>query len=161
MGSEKMQEIMGKKILSLAVSDDQNFLKFSTDTGDIIYKAVGECCYETWFADIIGVHSLLGATIINIEEISMDNYNVDDGRGRDDVDKAYGYKLTTNLGTSDIVFRNSSNGYYGGWIEIYSDDQSYIDWEVITQDGERVSLQIAKNKSYINWEVITQDDWKA
>ncbi len=29
-----------------------------------------------------------------------------------------GYKLTTDKGYADIVFRNSSNGYYGGSIEL-------------------------------------------
>ena len=33
-------------------------------------------------------------------------------------DEAYGYKLTTDKGYADIVFRNSSNGNYGGSIEL-------------------------------------------
>jgi hypothetical protein len=29
----------------------------------------------------------------------------------------YGYKLRTDKGHATIAFRNSSNGYYGGWLE--------------------------------------------
>jgi hypothetical protein len=34
------------------------------------------------------------------------------------LNKTYAYKLTTNLGYVDIVFRNDSNGWYGGEPEL-------------------------------------------
>ena len=48
----------------------------------------------------------------------MVGYNVDDGRCRQEYDAAYGWKIATNKGYADIVFRNSSNGYYGGEINL-------------------------------------------
>lgn len=30
----------------------------------------------------------------------------------------YFYRITTNKGSYDIEMRNSSNGYYGGWLEV-------------------------------------------
>lgn len=47
----------------------------------------------------------------------MDGYNVDDGRTRQKYDEAYGYKIFTDKGQADIIFRNSSNGYYGGSLD--------------------------------------------
>ena len=84
----------------------------------IAYDAWGDCCSETWFADITGVGALIGGTVQTADEVSMDGYNVEDGRTRQECDEAYGYKLTTDKGYADIVFRNSSNGYYGGSIEL-------------------------------------------
>lgn len=109
-----MKELIGKRIIGLSINEDQTILAFETDQGEIAYITDAECCSETWFADIVGVRALLGNTVVTAEDINMDGYNVDDGRGRQEFDRAYGIKLTTDKGYTDIVFRNSSNGYYGG-----------------------------------------------
>lgn len=113
-----MKELIGKKITGLRINEDQSVLAFDTDQGVIAYDAWGDCCSETWFADITGVGALIGGTVQTADEVSMDGYNVEDGRTRQECDEAYGYKLTTDKGYADIVFRNSSNGYYGGSIEL-------------------------------------------
>lgn len=113
-----MKKLIGKKITGLRINEDQSVLAFYTDQGVIAYETRGDCCSETWFADITGVSALLGGTVQTANEVSMDGYNVKDGRTRQEYDEAYGVKLTTDKGYSDIVFRNSSNGYYGGSIEL-------------------------------------------
>jgi hypothetical protein len=40
--------------------------------------------------------------------------DIQDERCRQDDDRFYGIKLLTTGGYVDIVYRNSSNGYYGG-----------------------------------------------
>ena len=112
-----MKELIGKKITGLRINEDQSVLVFDTDQGAVGYKALGDCCSESWFADITGVSALLGGTVQTADEVSMEGYNVEDGRGRQESDEAYGYKLTTDKGYADVVFRNSSNGYYGGSID--------------------------------------------
>lgn len=113
-----MKELIGKKITGLRINEDQSVLAFDTDQGVIVYEARGDCCSETWFADITGVGQLIGGTVQTADRVSMDGYNVEDGRARQEYDEAYGYKLTTDKGYVDLVFRNSSNGYYGGWIQL-------------------------------------------
>ena len=112
-----MKELIGKKITGLRINEYQNVLVFDTDQGAVGYETNGDCCSETWFADITGVSALIGGSVATVEEVSMDGYNVEDGRARQQYDEAYGYKLTTDKGYVDIVFRNSSNGYYGGSID--------------------------------------------
>jgi hypothetical protein len=114
-----MKKLIGKKINSISINDDQSILSFDTGQGQVNYIARGDCCSESWFADITGVSALIGGTIAAVESVSMGDYNVRDGRGRQDIDVAYGYKLTTDKGRADIVFRNSSNGYYGGELDDY------------------------------------------
>jgi hypothetical protein len=87
-------------------------LYFVTDNGVVLWRVDGDCCSESWFADITGVHNLLGWEILSIHEVEMPA--VVDGRTRQEVDRVYGYRITTDGGLADIVFRNSSNGYYGG-----------------------------------------------
>jgi len=114
-----MNKLIGKKINGISINDDQSILSFDTDRGQVNYVADGDCCSESWFADITGVSALIGGTVATVEEVSMDGYNVEDGRGRQNKDEAYGYKLITDKGYADIVFRNSSNGYYGGNLKYY------------------------------------------
>jgi hypothetical protein len=116
-----MKELLNKQILAVLLDKDlQHFLVFKTNEGDVKYETFADCCSETWFSDIIGLTDLIGETVNKVEEVlisKLGNYNTDDGRGRQDVDQVYGYKLMTNRGHIEILFRNSSNGYYGGWIE--------------------------------------------
>lgn len=111
-----MEQLIGKKIVGLRINEDQSVLAFYTDQGVIAYETRGDCCSETWFADITGVSALLGGAVQTADKVNMDGYNVEDGRTRQQHDEAYGVKLTTDKGYCDIVFRNSSNGYYGGSI---------------------------------------------
>ena len=113
-----MKELVGRKVTGISISEDHETLAFDTDKGTIVYTALGGCCSESWFADITGVCELLrGGAVKTVETIDMAGYNVDDGRGRQECDEAYGIKLVTDRGYTDIVFRNSSNGYYGGWLD--------------------------------------------
>ena len=112
-----MKELLGKKIISLYIGEDEHSLIFKTNEGLFGYSAVGDCCSESWFSDITGVDALIGGTVSEVMYISMDGYNVEDGRGRQEEDDAYGIKIVTDKGMSSIVYRNSSNGYYGGYLE--------------------------------------------
>ena len=116
-----MRELIGKTIRAIFVAPGEERLVFETDEGRIVYDVTSDCCSETWFSDILGVEALIGATVATAEEAVPDNYNVDDGRGRQESDEVYGWKLTTNFGHSDIIFRNSSNGFYGGSCYAVSD----------------------------------------
>jgi hypothetical protein len=133
-----LNHLVGTKIQSIKVSNDNEQLIITTDKNILGIDTYGDCCSETWFSDILGVKFLINATVSLVESVSMDGYNVDDGRCKQLIDEVYGYKITTNKGNADIIFRNSSNGYYGGglcWIseEYKKDDSKFIE---ITNDWE-------------------------
>lgn len=111
-----MQEIVGRKINGILVNEDQSVLVFDTDAGDIIYKTAEDSVSETWFADLTGVSSLLGATVR--EAVSVDLEAIDDGRTRQEEDLFYGVKITTDKGYASLVYRNSSNGCYDGNVHL-------------------------------------------
>jgi hypothetical protein len=77
-----------------------------------VYETEADCCSETWWADVTGFDALVGGTVLSAEEIALPE--PEDDRGRQEYDQAYGLKVTTNKGVCDMVYRNSSNGYYGG-----------------------------------------------
>ena len=116
-----MKELIGKKISRICVNDDQHLLVFYHPEGQFTaYDTYGDCCSETWFADIVGVSALLNGVVERCDEIPMNAvYEADDARSRQQFDKVYSVKLKTDLGYVDIAYRNSSNGYYGGDIGLF------------------------------------------
>jgi hypothetical protein len=124
-----MKKLKGLKILGLYICEDSEILVFHTNEGLRGYRLEGECCSTSWFNDVIGVEALVNATVQEVESINMDYVDSDE---YEEV-KSYGYKIKTDRGYADIIFRNGSNGYYGA--RMYT-CEPYIDsgYKKITQD---------------------------
>lgn len=109
-----MRELVGKTVNAVYLSDDQIYMAFETDEGRIEYVADGDCCSRSWFNDVIGLKSLVGFRVLEVEEANLPFPDGEDVYG--DCLQIYGIKLKTTGGYTDIVFRNESNGYYGGQV---------------------------------------------
>jgi hypothetical protein len=123
-----LSSLVGQTIESVLVSDDESILAFSVaEQLDLIYFEVeGDCCSESWFADIFCMRNLY-SRVIKVEDIYLDDkYKTDDNRCRQDEDEVYGYRITTMKGVAIISFRNSSNGYYGGWCKEVSGTKQHL-----------------------------------
>jgi hypothetical protein len=107
-----MKELIGREIQAIYVERGEQRIVFETNIGPLAYETEGDCCSETWFADIMGVDALLDGSVYTVEDVDLPD--PDDGRSRQEEDSAYGVRITTDRGVGDIVYRNSSNGYYGG-----------------------------------------------
>lgn len=130
-----MKELEGKTVTGLAVSEDAHYLRFDVKgEASLFYQAEADCCSETWFADIVGVQALLGQEVRAVIELELAGYDTQDGRCKQDTDQAYGYQLQTAKGRVDIVFRNSSNGYYGGDLSVFEGEPQGLSFETIEDD---------------------------
>jgi len=71
--------------------------------------------------DLDDPQALIG-TVMKVENLEMPNLGNVDGVHHKGVDEVsyYGVKITTDAGRCTIDFRNDSNGYYGGWLEVVS-----------------------------------------
>lgn len=89
----------------------------------------GDCCSTSWFESIIEQNSLVGHTIISVENLDLDNpangktcekcgADHNEKKPHDEL-KFYGFALNTNLGRCIIDYRNDSNGYYGGEVRVF------------------------------------------
>jgi hypothetical protein len=128
------QSLVGLRINAIFVSPGEHSLYLVTDrSGDAPILALyteGDCCSESWWADVTGVMQLLFAQVARVEDIEVEA--PEDGRGRQESDEAYGLRITTDQGAADLVFRNSSNGYYGGWCT--------PDWSMsVPDDAKRIT----------------------
>lgn len=133
-------KLLGAQIVNLAVERTYQYgLRFVTLQGDKYIGVESDCCSETWFADIIGVKNLLDEVVSGVEELGVSAAK--DDRSRQDFDKCYGVRLKTRKGDCDIIYRNSSNGYYGGEaVDMTHGKGLTIDWELITDDWQANQL---------------------
>lgn len=140
---QAVKVMLGKVVQSIHVSDDEQFLKFTVQDDTFVYWSTwGDCCSETWFADIIGVDNLIDNTVTDVSILEFNDDELQDDRCRQEHDRFYGVRLSTVKGTCDIIFRNSSNGYYGGEIRLASEEdmkkeaESDICWFQIEKDWQ-------------------------
>lgn len=113
----------GRIIYHIFVDDGESILALITDVGPILWQTWGDCCSTTWFADLRDIHRLLGFQVLAATQ--FDPPEVDDGRTRQQFDQFYGIRLRTERGLSEIIYRNSSNGYYGGSLELMPFDSGH------------------------------------
>lgn len=129
---DSMSELVGKRIVAVEVSVGETFMRVLFDGGEAVYEAEGDCCSETWFAEIIGVEALLGHVVNAARDIELPT--VADGNSRQEEDIFYGLELTTDAGRCKIVYRNSSHGYYGGTLIGPVDAPKGVAWKRIEDD---------------------------
>lgn len=111
--------LVGETVEAMAVGDAE--LLVGCANGLLAFCVKGDCCSESWFSDIKGFASIVGKAVDGIEELDLSDYDCEDGRGRQESDTAYGLTIVAGDGRCDVIYRCSSNGYYGGWIEVDHD----------------------------------------
>ena len=120
--------LVGKYIKNISISaySDHMVITFSDELFGaakvLVLEATGDCCSESWFAEIINYQAVCRNVITQVSVLELEEceYNLNDGRCRQDEDLVYGYRLTTSAGSCVITYRNSSNGYYGGDCNVWS-----------------------------------------
>lgn len=138
-----MFELGEKVITGVKISEGEQYILFIPNYGEcLLFEAIADCCSETWYSDIIGLHNLLNRLISGVEILKMPQPQ--DDRSRQEYDEAYGFRLKTDKGHCDIIYRNSSNGFYGGWSEQVKDLKRY--------------KEILENNKFVE---ITENDWQA
>lgn len=108
-----MKELVGKTVWAVYVNDDASGILFDLGGGAFQgYEADADCCSESWFSEIDNVQNLLRSEVLEVEEKA--EQKAEGTRQEEDI--VYGYTLKTAKGYCDILFRNSSNGWYSGWL---------------------------------------------
>lgn len=114
--------LLGKTILSIAIAQDKEAIKFTTDYGDVVAKADADCCSHTWIEHIDLPALGFPAKVISQDDLEMGKPELEkDG----DYIQFYGYKIVTDKGEIIIDYRNESNGYYGGSLSWPDDGYFY------------------------------------
>lgn len=100
----------------LGVSGGSDTITLTTDKHVVTLRAYGDCCSSSWFehCDEVGA---IGGQIVEFTNDPMPEGNFPDNVG----DEYFSYDfvtLRTTKGRVHIEMRNSSNGYYSGYIDV-------------------------------------------
>lgn len=129
MDDHPMCGLVGRAVVALKMSDDNRVLQFDmSDGGSEVFYTAGDCCSTSWIEHLSGVQALLGHKITGGSETSLGELPRQDNW---EVIKAYKTTLTTEKGSFEIEYRNSSNGYYGGTLEFIKPESH----DVYLEDG--------------------------
>lgn len=120
----KQNILIDSIIWDMKIADDEQAILFVTDKGNVVARADGDCCSYTWIEHIELVS--FPAKVMNVEDIDMPNLSSSEEEEQSgDYIEYYGCKITTDKGHIIIDYRNSSNGYYGGFLVWPGDDYFY------------------------------------
>lgn len=113
----EITDLVGRTITEIRATEDA--LAFRLEDGTIYsYEVLGDCCSESYWHDFIHPERLLNTPVLSVETVDLDDPPSTDWEFL----QAYGFRFTTEdprFGpvSSVVSFRNSSNGYYGGWCD--------------------------------------------
>ncbi len=113
-----MDQIINKKISGFIDNDDNIILSFKNTSLKLKLNAQGDCCSYSWF-DILddSFSTIINKTFKNVY-ITDEIINLPES-GNQEVDiNTIMIMEFTDSEPFKFVFRNSSNGYYCGWIDI-------------------------------------------
>lgn len=105
------KEIINSKIKYVKLTKTQIFIGFFEINKYIILKSIGDCCSYSWFEFNNQIFSILNKYIKEI--IVGDEIDCDGG-----CLKIRPITIITNDGNFNFELKNSSNGYYSGWMEL-------------------------------------------
>lgn len=132
----ELKNLIGKKVLKVFM--DEGYLRFETDGGNLTYAVGGDCCSHSFFYDFYGVKNLLeNGAVKEVKSVELHPTDLLTKQNDYDCIQVYGYQITTESKdygevTSVFSFRNSSNGYYGGYIDEI--DQDNLNIPELTED---------------------------
>lgn len=96
-------------IRSVKVIDDGKRLRFTLMDGrTLTYRAVGECCSESWIEHVTVPPDIEGTVLSHVKEY--------DGVELDFETEVYQVAFGSPKGEIVVEFRNRSNGFYGGYL---------------------------------------------
>jgi hypothetical protein len=114
-----LETLRGHRIKNVFVERDGTYIMFETDTKQkFVYSAYGDCCSRTWVERVAGLDALRGEVVTAVEERELPHPTpIPDCYESLAV---YCNVLKTLKGECEIEYRNDSNGYYGGSLELDS-----------------------------------------
>ena len=105
--------IKGKIVKTYTIEeDDKLYITFESESKKLELCAIGDCCSHSWFEFPEILQDLINEEITEIEEQWEEEERYSDL-------KTYKFNFVCKSGKKiNFILKNSSNGYYSGWIDI-------------------------------------------
>lgn len=110
--------LIGEALVSVETIDDGGAVRFTLADGrTLTYDAVGDCCSTSWIEFLTAPDLSNEPSVFDVTEPDMPPYPASGHLVDDDEIKHYHTAFHTPVGSILVEYRNSSNGYYGGFLE--------------------------------------------
>lgn len=112
-GSDDFDELVGKTVQSVRLSPDKEYFFLVTeDAREYQYRVEGDCCSSSWIEHLSTPPQVEGAVITEVRDEGGEDVPSDEHECL----TVYQTHFRTNRGDITLEYRNSSNGYYGGFL---------------------------------------------
>ena len=113
------EALIGRQVTKVEVSPDREKITFTTTTGNVVLSVYSDCCSYTWIEEISDLPALFGtiSEVNNLDMPDLGSLSTQYCPAPDEV-QYYGLQIITEHGRCTIDYRNSSNGYYGGSLDV-------------------------------------------
>jgi hypothetical protein len=107
--------MLGRTIDTVALSADKAQIVFRFQDGgeDAMFEVEGDCCSTSWIEHLEVPNDVKGAVLT---DVANGDYVVGESESEYEEVKVYSTSFKTTKGEIILEFRNSSNGYYGGYL---------------------------------------------
>jgi predicted nucleic acid-binding Zn finger protein len=118
--SYKLDCLIGKKIKRVELSPGGSSIEFYMDDGKVYsFYVEGDCCSSSWIEHLTVPDDIEDAVVLSWDDFTMDSFEEDYSYVQ-----CYENRVHTPKGDVVLEYRNSSNGYYGGYI-VYGGERDY------------------------------------
>lgn len=112
---ERSRLILNREIDRVELSTDKTGLIIHfRDGGRAVFQTVSDCCSKTWIEHIEIPEPICCAKIYN----ASDSGQIQETLSEYECIRVYQTTFKTSKGDLTVEYRNSSNGYYGGTLEL-------------------------------------------
>ncbi len=112
--------MIGKTLKSVTLDAARNHVTFAFADGfERSFGVEGDCCSNSWIEHLEAPADMSGATLLEVNDsapVTQDHPEHDDNDGGFSEIQVYNVAFKTDRGDVILEFRNSSNGYYGGFL---------------------------------------------
>lgn len=122
-GDSIYSNMTGRTLVSVSLENNKQTLVFKFTDGEKRFGVEGDCCSESWIEHLELPGDVAGLEIIDILEAPVldqtdnDSMNPVGELGREhECLQVYQTVFRTAKGDISVEYRNSSNGYYGGYL---------------------------------------------
>lgn len=110
--------MLNRKLASVSIENDGSCITFEFQDGFTrSFGVEGDCCSHSWIEHLELPGNIKGATLLAVNDSAPITQDHDDHDGENpECIEVYNTAFRTDRGDIILEFRNSSNGYYGGYL---------------------------------------------
>jgi hypothetical protein len=107
------KNMLNRKISRVMLDTARDRITFKFQDGfERSFGVEGDCCSSSWIEHLEMPNDIAGATLLEVEDVGAGEIDSPDHECL----QVYNTRFKTDRGEIVLEYRNSSNGYYGGYL---------------------------------------------